>query len=515
MPHQIIGPGSIDRRPDTFSANYLFAHAWGPVALSDFSKGLLNRPWRIRADNATKTVYLARANDANDAWEAETVVFTWTGIDLIEMDACFDQQGRIFVCAERASGSGGASEIWAYYFDSLLGQYTFVAKTAGRTPKCVLDDVVDTTLGDVLLFYVNPASGVCWRQQRDRYNTEIQIVFGNIVSVGPLQFEKLYGPGTLRATGRVPQNSYYATGGGPPFLFTPTHIRGNDPGPLGNVASTVEIHFQRPIEGFEFEAVDAHFDGGTAWAINAAGGVIGTVAYPNCFGAEGPRPRRSFYAPGIMQVWLLPSAADYTSFDNIWIAPTETTYIPPAPSAMYLEDAFKAEDSRVHLLYSVRNTTTGQYDLLHYESLLYPLYASVEAKLLLGVSFGSGAQLHTVLIVFDSSGAYAGAYPTLGETQFTLAAAITGPGILVEALYENTLYEQEGLAISYSFNDGSLVDSGETVISHSLYEKEGLTLAAGFRGTGGVLDTVVILHTLYDIASLALATSFGPGGTLV
>jgi hypothetical protein len=515
MPHVITGQGSIDRRPDAFSSNYLFAHAWGPVQLSDFSLGLYNRAWRVRVDNTTHTFYLARANDTNDAWEAETVVFAFAGTDVLEMDACFDQQGRVFVCAERPTGAAGASEIWAYYFDPIAGAYTFVSKGAGRTPKCVLDDVIDPNIGDILLFYVNPVNGVCWRQQRDRYNVEAQMVFGNLVSVGPLHFTLPYGPGSHAAVGQVSQNAYYALGAGPPFLFTSTNIRANDPGPLGNVSATVEIHFTRPIDGFEFEAVSAHFDGGTAWAINAAGGVIGTVAYPSSYGPEGPRPRRSFYAPGIRQIWLLPSAADYTSFDNIWIAPTESTYVPPAPSAIYLEDAFKAEDGRVHLLYSVRDVVSGQFQLLHYESLLYPIHQPNEDRLTLGASIGQPSTLRRTLIVFDSSGTYIGAYPQMSGDDLEPNAAINLTDNILRVVLIQADADVESILPGASFNPGenTLIATGG-VVYEVTEDPDSLKLGASF-GAGDTLVAIAILYTAYDVEGIKPSAGFGPGGTLV
>jgi hypothetical protein len=179
--HTIEGPGSLIRRPDAISPDYTYAHLFGPVQLSDFSLGLYNRPWRVRVDNAAKTIYLARANDANTAWEAETVVLVFAGVDILELDAAFDQQGRIFLCAERATGTGGASEVWIYFFNSLLGAYVFTDFGAGRTPRAILDDPLSPNTGDVLVFYIRDAAGLCWRQQRDRFAVEFVAVIPGAV----------------------------------------------------------------------------------------------------------------------------------------------------------------------------------------------------------------------------------------------------------------------------------------------------------------------------------------------
>jgi hypothetical protein len=191
--HTIVGPGSLDRRPDAISPDYTYAHLFGPVQLSDFSQGLYNRAWRVRVDNAAKTVYLARANDANTAWEAETVVLVFAGVDILELDAAFDQQGRIFLCAERATGTGGASEVWIYFFNSLLGAYAFTDFGAGRTPRAILDDPLSPNTGDVLVFYIRDAAGLCWRQQRDRFAVEnIAVIPGAVFNAFYSYIEDVY-----------------------------------------------------------------------------------------------------------------------------------------------------------------------------------------------------------------------------------------------------------------------------------------------------------------------------------
>lgn len=171
MPHEIVGPGSLDRRPDAISSDYSFAYTFGPVQLSDFSLGLLNRAWRVRADAGS--VLLSRANDANDAWEPEVELFAYDPASpVIEIDAAFDQQGRVFVCTERASGVDGASELWFYYFNGLVGDYTFENFGPGRTPRAILDSPTDPAIADVLVFYMDDANDrISYRQQRDRYQT--------------------------------------------------------------------------------------------------------------------------------------------------------------------------------------------------------------------------------------------------------------------------------------------------------------------------------------------------------
>ena len=164
---------SLTRRPDAVSFDYLWSAAYGPVALGDTSQGPLARAWYARAD--ATTVYVARANGANDAWEAESVLFSYTGAPILEMDLSFEQSGRAVVCAERATGPAGASDVWLYWYDPTLlptPGFTFENKGPGAYPRCVLDDVENTEDADVQVVYLKPGTGLVRLEQRDRYATE-------------------------------------------------------------------------------------------------------------------------------------------------------------------------------------------------------------------------------------------------------------------------------------------------------------------------------------------------------
>lgn len=155
---------STTLRPDALAFDYQTAYTMGPVAVGDPSHGVLNRAWELRYHDGG--YYTRRASDGNAAWDAEVLLFADARAPR-ELDVAFDQQGRIFVCAEIAG------QVWAYFFDATLGAYTFADLGAGVTPRCVLDSPFDTTVGDVLVFYMQRARGVlCYRQQRDRYGVE-------------------------------------------------------------------------------------------------------------------------------------------------------------------------------------------------------------------------------------------------------------------------------------------------------------------------------------------------------
>jgi len=164
--HALGAGGSLVKRPDAVSPDYLVSYSLGPIALGDANSGPVNRVWKARADNTTNTVYVARANDANTAWESEVALFTYAGV-ASEIDLAFEQLARAVVCLE-ISG-----HLWLYWFDPLIPAFTLTDFGVGRNPRCLLDNPPDTTDSDVLVFYISDvADGLVYRQQRDRYGTE-------------------------------------------------------------------------------------------------------------------------------------------------------------------------------------------------------------------------------------------------------------------------------------------------------------------------------------------------------
>lgn len=171
--HALEGGLSLERRPGAVSGDYLTAFAPGPRALGDASEGPAARAWRVRVDGGT--VRLARAPAAGSAWEAESVLFTYTGAPIEEVDVGFDQNANVLVSAQRATGAGGTPEVWLYWFNPLPDRraYVFESLGAGRTPRLLLDTPEDPQESDLLLFYVNAGGVLALRQQRDRYAAEL------------------------------------------------------------------------------------------------------------------------------------------------------------------------------------------------------------------------------------------------------------------------------------------------------------------------------------------------------
>jgi hypothetical protein len=57
---------SIHRRPDAVSPDYLTSFTFGPQEQGDPNGdgGVLNRMWKVRVDNKTKTVYVAKSDNS-------------------------------------------------------------------------------------------------------------------------------------------------------------------------------------------------------------------------------------------------------------------------------------------------------------------------------------------------------------------------------------------------------------------------------------------------------------------
>ena len=161
---------STERRPDAISLDHLRAWSIGPVQRSDPSEGLLRRVWRVRVDNATGDVWLRRANanvnEPQSGWRPESLLFSFTGAPIDEVDLAFDQNGNAIVCAERAG------RVWLYWFSPQIGAFTFQDLCPGLSPRVLLDDPESSQDSDVLLFYaLTGGTSFEMRQQRDLYLT--------------------------------------------------------------------------------------------------------------------------------------------------------------------------------------------------------------------------------------------------------------------------------------------------------------------------------------------------------
>lgn len=169
---------SLERRPDAISYDYLEAFSRGPLDIGDSSAGPINRTWRVHTDGYS--VFYERENLLHNGYDPEQLLFSIPDDTppILELDVSFDQNARILVCAERATGTGGALELWLYWFDPFAASFVFTSFGEGRSPKVLLDDLVSIFESDLLVFYCKDSTGVlCYRMQRDRYQTEYTTPF--------------------------------------------------------------------------------------------------------------------------------------------------------------------------------------------------------------------------------------------------------------------------------------------------------------------------------------------------
>ncbi len=165
---QFFESSSITLRPDAVSFDYKTAFTLGPIAFGSGSLGLFDKIWRFRADDQNNIWYSV---EQGEGWSNEQLLFSFVGEPVIEIDAAFEQQGRSNVIVQRNTGTNGIPQTWLYWFDPILSNFTFQNLGNGRTPRISLDNWLDPTDSDILVFYVNDtANRIQYKVQRDRFN---------------------------------------------------------------------------------------------------------------------------------------------------------------------------------------------------------------------------------------------------------------------------------------------------------------------------------------------------------
>lgn len=150
--------GSTETRPDSLALDYQTAWAFGPIETGSVISGSLASSWK--AENSysvatqTGSVLLARENDAGDNWRLGLVLFSYTGSALQEIDLTFDQAGRPVVCADRIEIINNVSQsiVWLHRF--VISEFVFGPIATGSTPRVLLDNTIDTSASDVVVFYI-------------------------------------------------------------------------------------------------------------------------------------------------------------------------------------------------------------------------------------------------------------------------------------------------------------------------------------------------------------------------
>lgn len=186
LPDVVFSTQSI---PATFIGGRAFPvqkhidYEWGPIAISDPSRGSMYQIWRARMEN--NFVYLSAPNTS------EFVLLDLPNVT--EISFTFDQNGRhIFVYVQ-------AGVVKMHWYDTAVGDYTTTVFSGDIiSPRIALDDKREMQRGvsDIVLFYVKPVrdtkgvqvnGSIFMRTQRDRYLTELQMatdVTGGIVKCG-------------------------------------------------------------------------------------------------------------------------------------------------------------------------------------------------------------------------------------------------------------------------------------------------------------------------------------------
>jgi len=151
---------SIVARPDALSLDYKTGFAFGPIENGNTASGSIARAWRIQnlynESSFTGSVVLSRENDAGNNWDTGSVLFEYSGSRIEEIDLTFDQSGRPVVTGDRRFivADISQSQVWLYRFSTVASAFIFTGIATGSTPRIMLDDPIDVSNSDVLLFYV-------------------------------------------------------------------------------------------------------------------------------------------------------------------------------------------------------------------------------------------------------------------------------------------------------------------------------------------------------------------------
>ena len=573
---------SLDRRPDAISLDYLTAFTLGPVNIGDFSLGAQERVWKIRAQGGT--VFSARQKNDRSDFEGEVLLFSHSADTPTEIDAAFDQNARVLVCMESPSGPGRQGELLIYYYDPFSASYQLVNFGRGRTPRAVLDDVVDTNNGDLLVFYVHDLKGICYRQQRDRYLVEYIVPnsLPVIVPVGtPIANTCVHGPVVFNYTGdptvvtgnldgiaveaRAPLDTvngvvltYFTPFRGwahsnQPGVFRPMNnfndyysFTGNVPDPDGwriqsapiavdyglsqlvtgfnrNIQSTdVVLTFTPAVAGIEIEGIQTLDYDNRIIAYDALGNVLASIEPTPPFPFAARTGPYAIYAAGIKTVRLVSAIGQVYNNGLSWsrlrfkktgdplaiptlvtaplpIPPDVVLIAPPLPPIqnLYLEDAYRSTDNRVHVLYSARDPLTGTYTLGTKSTILYPFFLPMEAIRMGQPAPVSGTNKKIILYALrpgtvDPEGFAPDAYTQIDE--FKMGAPLPS-GFLVDTVVYHTLYDKDEFKMGAPQPQSGSVPV--VLLFHTLYDIDKFQMLAPIPASG-VLIIAMILHTLYD-----------------
>lgn len=529
---------SLTHRPDAISLDYHTCYTLGPVHIGDFSAGPVDRPWRIRVIG--NQVFIARLNDDRTDFEDDSLLFEFTGVAPTEIDAAFDQAARILVCMERPSGNENLSEIWIRYYDPFSSAYVVTNFGTGRTPRALLDDAFDSSNADILVFYLNDAVGMCYRQQRDRYVTEyvvtdtapIAVDTSGMTLVGPVSFAYPGPPNVI--SGFLGYSSAVSgditlRGAGTPGLVVPGTLQtapasteftgivdGSTPENV-DPGYSFDVIFATPVNLIHIEMLNSQYDGAVVAAYDKNYTLLGSKVLTHTVAATPQLVELAF--EGIVTLHLAAPATDTTRWRNLTYSTSPLPALPvdawPPAARIYLEDVYKSTTNRVTVLYSVHDPVAGTWSLRTKSSVLYPFTTDIDTWQQKHTAPQSG-EIDRILLYVMGSGDLnpaGGAPDAFIDREFWQLAVTPQSALLVStvSVISHTLYDVDTWQLfTVTPQSGLLV---VVIISHTLYDVDTWQLLT-VTPVSGALVVVVIMHTLYDIDSWKVTAPIPQSGTL-
>jgi hypothetical protein len=146
--------------PDNIGSSLLVDYERGGLAITDASLGLDYQDWQCKYNLGTGAVSI------NPVGAADALYVTIPGAS--EMAFAFDQSMRpVLAYMEGAVGK-------LRWYDTTVSSFVTTDFPGIRSPRLTLDDKRPSQLGssDIIFGYIKANGDLCYRQQRDRYETE-------------------------------------------------------------------------------------------------------------------------------------------------------------------------------------------------------------------------------------------------------------------------------------------------------------------------------------------------------
>lgn len=152
-------PGEL-LAPDNIGSSLFVDYERGGVAIADASLGLDYQDWQCKYNDATGNVFI------NPVGSPDVLFINIAGAS--EMSFAFDQSMRPVLAY--MIGTLGKLR----WYDSLAGAFVVSDFPDIRSPRLTLDDKreMQRANSDVIFAYIKANGDLCYRQQRDRYETE-------------------------------------------------------------------------------------------------------------------------------------------------------------------------------------------------------------------------------------------------------------------------------------------------------------------------------------------------------